>query len=95
MKIKEKLYITGRGIVFVVELQQFENLPDRIYNIKELEPYIKIGQKLNYKYVDYEIIGLEYAMKLMDPPFLWKKDSVGLRCRETKGDFNGKESKND
>lgn len=80
--IREKLNITGRGIIFVIDLSQFDELPDHIYNRKDLDQYVKVGDRFMYQDVTYEIRGLEMSMKLMDPPFIWKRDSIGLQCRE-------------
>jgi len=80
-EVKEKLHITGRGTVFVISLQQFKDLPERIYDEKEIHPYVKIGQHIFQDGIEYEIRGLEYSRKLMYPPFI-SKSLIGVLVRE-------------
>ena len=80
-EVKEKLHITGRGTVFVVDLKQFKDLPNKIYNASELDPYVKIGQHIFQDGLEYEIRGLEYSRCLMDPPFI-SKSLIGVQVRE-------------
>lgn len=83
MIVENELTIPGRGLVFVVPLAQFKELPDRIEG-KELEPFIAVGHKFNYKNTQYEITGIEAHRVLMDPPFIPKSASVGILVREVK-----------
>jgi hypothetical protein len=79
--VKEKLNIAGRGTIFVIDLKQFKDLPDRIYDASDLDSYVKVGQYIFQDGLQYEIRGLEYSRKLMEPPFI-QKSLIGVQVRE-------------